>query len=810
MKKLTAFVLLLLSINVFGQAGISGILTGNVLDEKNKALGGASVRLISLEDSTRRRATLTDEDGYFSFSDISFGYHRLQISFVGYQPLSIDSIYFRAERFDFNLADIILKASNSTNLGEVIVYAEKPLIQSKEGNITFNAAESALSAGSSTSELLNSVPLVTKDPNGKLLVRGKEPRILIDDKPVELNQEQLQDLLESMPGSSIEKIEIMTNPPPQYANAEGGVISITTRKGRVGKSGRVSLSAGTRGQANVSGNYNYRKQGFSMNINVAMAYNTYESEASSDRTNIYRDSTNLFRTASLSDNRNLRPNLRAQVDYDISKRHSLNLELNYNHNDFDNVNNTEFRNINRLDQLYKLSNRRINSIGSSYNPSASFTYTLKTKRPGESLRLISSANYSLSDNTRSFYQQYLQPDYVFWYDSTQQQVNDNTTRSYTNRLYYNRPLFKNKTTLSLGGYYTISNSDIDAEASYRGRNSEKWEPLAALTNELRFTQHITNLRGSVKQVFSKTFSITGGLSAEATSFFIDQYTTGQKAGDDYWNWLPFGSLNKSWEDVINLSLSYRRTINRPGIGHLNPTIDFSDPYNLRFGNPDLMPSKAHNFDLVLGRSTKSFFVNLGGGFNKVEDIFSQIRTRVEDTTKVTWQNINNRKEYEISTWSGYTASKKVKVNMSASYTYNEYGVVTSGPKFKNGGTFTSTLNGSYLFNPLYNVTGNFTYNRFANPQGSVRSTLSMNMGFQAKLMEKKLTLTLNVIDPFLQQQSRVVTYGSNFTLENVNTTLTRNFRVTASYSLSNAAKQKKSDAQKAKQLKELTKPSQGY
>jgi outer membrane receptor protein involved in Fe transport len=806
MRNITALVLLLLSIDLFGQTGVSGVLTGNVLDEKNKALAGASVQLSSVEDSTRRRTVLTDEEGSFDFSDIAFGYHRLQISFVGFQPLTIDSIYFRAERYDFNLSDIILKASNSANLGEVIIYAEKPLVQSKDGNITFNAGESALSAGSSTGELLNNVPLVTKDPSGKLLVRGKEPRILIDDKPVELNREQLQDLLESMPGSSIEKIEVMTNPPAQYANAEGGVINIVTKKGRVGKSGRVSLSAGTRGQASVNGNYNYRKQGFSMNINIGAAHNNFQSEAHSDRTNIYRDSINFFRTASQSDNRNLRPSLRAQLDYEINKRHSLNLELNYNHNDFDNENGTEFRNINRLDQLYRLSNRSIHSVGANYNPAASLTYTLKTKKPGEVLRIISNANFSVSDNTRSFYQQYLRPDYSFWYDSTQQQVNDQTTRGYTHRLNYSVPFFNNKTSLSVGGYYAIANSDIKADASFKGRNSEKWEPLAALTNELRYTQYITNLRGSVKQVLRKSFSITGGLSAEATRFDIDQYTTGQQAENDYWSLLPFANLNKTWKDVVNLSVSYRRTINRPGITQLNPTIDFSDPYNLRFGNPGLLPSMAHNFDVVLGRSTKSFFVNLGGGFNKVEDIFNQIRTRVEDTTKVTWQNINSRKEYEVSTWSGYTAGKKVKMNMSASYTYNKYGEVTKDQKFRNGGTFTSNLNCNYLFSTLYNLTGNFTFNRFANPQGSVKSTLSMNMGFQAKMLEKKLTLTLNVIDPFLHQQNRVITYGSNFTLESVSTTQTRNFRLTASYSLSQSARQKKSDAGKEKQLKELTKP----
>lgn len=810
MKRLTALVLLLLSMNTFAQSGASGLLTGNVMDDKKKALAGASLQLISLEDSLKYRTALTDKDGFFTFSAIPFGYHKLQISFVGYQPLTIDSIHFRAERFDFNLNDIVLKPAGTENLNEVIIYAEKPLVQSKEGNITFNAGESALSAGSSTSELLNNVPLVTKDPSGKLLVRGKEPKILIDDKPVELNQQQLQDLLESMPGSAIEKIEVMTNPPPQYVNEQGGVISITTRKGRVGKSGRVTASAGTRGEGSLNGNYNYRKGGFSMNINAGAAYNVFLSEGYSSRTNTYKDSSNYFRTNSQANNHNLRPNLRANIDYEISKRHSVNLVLQYNQNDFDNESNTEFRNLNRFDQLYKISQRRINSVGESYSPNVSFTYTFRSKRSGEVLRFISNANFSLNDNTRTFYQQYLNPDYSFWFDSTQQQINDNRTRGWTNRLNYDLPLDNKKTSVSLGAFYAVTTSDIDADASFMGRASEHWEPLLALTNKLRFAQYITNFRAAVKQRLGESFSVTGGLSAENTRFQIDQYTTHTQASNQYWSLLPFANLNKNWKEVLNLTVSYRRTIRRPGIGELNPTIDFSDPYNLRFGNPELLPSMAHNFDLVLGRSNKSFYANMGMGYNKVEDIFSQIRTRVGDTTKVTWQNINNRQEYEVSTWSGYTASRKVKVNLSASYTFNKYDLVTQDLKFKNGGTFTSNLNSNYLISDLYNLTGSFTFNRFANPQGSVRSSLSMNVGFQAKLLQKKLTLTVNVIDPLLQQQSRVVSYGSNFTLENVNTTQTRNLRLTASYNLTKMPKRKAGSAvNKLVQPKAASKPKKG-
>src|SRR6266496_3778887 len=318
MLKRTVFLLLtlLFVITASGQdKSVSGILIGNVMDERKKALEGASSEIILITDSLKKQSVLTDKDGSFSFQNISYGYYRLRISYVGLQRLIIDSIYFRAERADFNLSDLVLKPKNSENLGEIIVYAEKPLIQSKDGNITFNAAESALSAGSNANELLGNVPLVTKDPNGKILVRGKEPKILIDDKPVELNLQQLQDLLESLPGSSIEKIEVMTNPPPQYANEQGGVINIVTKKGKVGKTGRLSISAGTRGEASMNGSFTYRKKGLAININGGTGYNRFEGNGYSIRQNIYADSTNHLNTKNNYLNKSWRPNFRANVDY---------------------------------------------------------------------------------------------------------------------------------------------------------------------------------------------------------------------------------------------------------------------------------------------------------------------------------------------------------------------------------------------------------------------------------------------------------------------------------------------------------------
>jgi outer membrane receptor protein involved in Fe transport len=768
----------------------AGIISGNILDSaSSKAIAGANVQLINIADNNKLSRVSTKE-GEFFFTGIPFGYYRLTISTVSQGSVSLDSIYVRAERFDFNLADIRL-SPKPNKLETVIVYAEKPLIQSKDGNIIFNAGESALAAGSSASELLTNVPLVTKDPNGKILVRGKEPKILIDDKPVELNLQQLQDLLESLPGSSIEKIEVMTNPPPQYAGEPGGVISITTRKGKAGMSGRINLSAGTRGDAAASGNFNYRKNKFTLNVNAGLGYNRFRGDGYSKRTNFYSDSTNHFNSAGYYTNKNIRPNLRVNMDYDFNKFNSINLEAAYNQNDFHNRNVTEYKNINRMDEIYRLSERTIESDGLNRSPNISFTYTYKGKQAGEQLRIITSANFSAGKNDRMFYQQFFNPDYTpSEADSTQEQLTHNKSNGQSLRVNYDRPLVEKKTYLSAGAAYIRTSSVIDVDASYRKRPEGIFLPMDLLSNHFKFYQVVKNLRVSLRQVLGEKFSITAGLNAEETKIHFDLYKTGTEAGNRYWSFMPFANINKNWNDNLSVTLSYRRTIRRPGINELNPTVDFSDPYNIRFGNDQLNPSLAHNFDAVFGRTKPNYFLNLGFGFNKVEDIFSPIRTLLDDgKTQITWENISHRKEYEVSTWNGYTISKKFRLNWSASYTYNQYSNFDKTVrKYRDGGSFTTTLNGNYSLLDIWNFSGNFTTNRFANPQGSVNWNLSMNVGIQRKCFNKKLIVTANFIDPFRNQQTNSYTYGKNFELYSFSSTHTRNYRLSLGYHFTKKAK----------------------
>ena len=102
--------------------GFTGILTGNVIGEKEKAVEGCTVSLIKMGDSLIKYRTITDKLGEFKLVNLTVpGYYSLSISYVGKADFRLDSIHFRTERFDFNISDIILKDSSLVELSQVVV-----------------------------------------------------------------------------------------------------------------------------------------------------------------------------------------------------------------------------------------------------------------------------------------------------------------------------------------------------------------------------------------------------------------------------------------------------------------------------------------------------------------------------------------------------------------------------------------------------------------------------------------------------------------------------------------------------------------
>lgn len=787
-----------------------GIIIGNVLDNKSgKPLAFAGIRLSHLGDSPKTLSTVADKNGAFEFENLPFGYYRLTVNTIGFAITNLDSIYLRPERYDFNLGDIRLNESVSP-LTEVIVYAEKPLIENRDDKITYNVGESALSSGSTTAELLKNMPLINNDPTGKILLKGKEPKILIDDKPTDLTAQQLQDLLESLPGSSIEKIEIMTNPPPQYATETGGVINIVTKKGKIGWVGKLTLSGGSRGEANIGANISYRNKKTSININGGTAASKLTGNSYSKRQNVYADSVNYFNTTHAFTNRNTRPNLRFQADYEMDKQNSVNVTYQGNLNLYDNRSDASYTNINRLMELYTLSTRSNESNGTGYSHGVTLSYTHRAKNPAEYLRITAQGNTGKNDNDRDFFQQFLRPDYIpTGIDSTQSQFFNNYNTSASIRVDYNKPLKGKGSHFSTGVVYNPSNYHNTLNTSFLRKSDSLFIPNDLLSNDFKFFQDLFTARAGFSFLFPGNIRLTAGVQAEHTQMgfnFIKGNSTDVQ--NTYWNLLPNFTLRKEFNKTLNTSLTYRATIRRPGIGELNPNIDYSDPYNLRFGNPFLVPSLADNYDWNISWIKGKYYINTSLGYNKVKNVFNSIRTLVGGgKTQTTWLNIADRQEYQASAWGGFTFSKQFRVNGSAGYTYNQYSPTEKKLyKYRDGSTFYSSFNFTYTPTNVLSFEGSTRYSSFADPQGRSRSNLNMNIGVLRRFFDRRLIVSINVIDPFTVQQYTTNTYGSNFNMESFSSTNSRNFRLTVSYQLNKLVqKNVLSDKQKKEILDKLKK-----
>jgi hypothetical protein len=349
-----------------------------------------------------------------------------------------------------------------------------------------------------------------------------------------------------------------------------------------------------------------------------------------------------------------------------------------------------------------------------------------------------------------------------------------------------------KFSLNAGGTYNRLISHNVLNTQFMKKPEMVFIKNPGLSSDITYHQKVYTARTALRYDIMQDFYINAGLQAEQTITDFDLLNSTENYGNNYISWLPFATIMKKWKNEITVTASYKRTIQRPGLNELNPSIDYSDPNNRRFGNPYLQPYFTENFDLIVGKWTKAYYINGSLGYDELKNIYSSIRTlQADGKTDITWQNISGRKEYQASTWGGYTLSKKTKINLSLGYTYNVYSQHDKAVrKFRDGGSLFSTLNGSQQFTDLLSSNISVTFNRFANPQGSVRTALSMNIGAQQKFLKKKLILSVSVIDPFRQQQNKFFTYGTNFTLESFNATQTRNIRVAVAYIFSKTAKKK--------------------
>ncbi len=270
--KITAFLaawLTIASTFVSAQQGlkISGKITGD-----SKPLDGATVYLKRAADSVLVKTALADASGSFIFENQKKGNYKLTVTMIGYQLYNSASFQLDSNK---TLQTIALKQTGTTLQG-VTITSQKPLIEHKIDRTVVNVDALISNAGSTALDVLEKSPGVLVDDNGAISLKGKGVQVFIDDKPSYLSGADLESYLRSLASSSIDQVELMSNPPAKYdAAGNGGIINIRTKKSKQkGFNGNLNLgwSQGKYGKTNNSFNYNYRNN--KLNINGRFGYNT--------------------------------------------------------------------------------------------------------------------------------------------------------------------------------------------------------------------------------------------------------------------------------------------------------------------------------------------------------------------------------------------------------------------------------------------------------------------------------------------------------------------------------------------------------
>jgi len=265
------FKLLLLSLfinaTVFAQ---NGFVTGSVVDEATlEPLGYGTITINNEKDSTLLTGVITDSTGQFNLTKIPDGNYYLALKFIGYteQKLSGVTILKSNTVVYKNIA-----MSVDSELDAVTVNGEKVLFENKIDKKIFNAAESMEGQGGTGLDMLKAVPLVTVDQNDNILLRGDaNVTIFINGRPTAI---PANEYLKQIPGSSIDKVELITNPSAKY-DPEGmsGIINIILKKEKMsGFNGIINSNFGY-SKYHKSTNtlsLNYRSQ--NLNISASSSY----------------------------------------------------------------------------------------------------------------------------------------------------------------------------------------------------------------------------------------------------------------------------------------------------------------------------------------------------------------------------------------------------------------------------------------------------------------------------------------------------------------------------------------------------------
>lgn len=737
--------------NLFAQKEKSGSVSGVIIEkESRKPLEFANVVIKTLSDSSIIKGTVTDKNGKFILTDVPFGSYRVTYSFIGFetrvtQPFTINSNKNKVDLGSLYISNI------TSSLGEVAVTAERSTYVNSIDRKVFNVGKDITSKTGSVSDLMQNIPSVTVDIDGVISLRGStNVMILINGKPSALMGANRDVVLQQMPASSIEKIEVITNPSAKFKpDGTSGIINIVLKKNKLlGFNGTVSGNMGNdqRYNGNVLLNYNPGK------LNIFGSYSIRQDDrvrlTNDKRTRINLESLDTtYSTLDITDHsRPLSQIITAGADLKINDHNSFGITGRYNYRDFNRLR----TDINRYSDSLHLLTKAYNRInhGSQYEKDLEISGNLQhsfTKEGHElNLDFVASGSKEVEDNHYS--NNYIFPEEPATYDNTLIKQGDNESQV---TLEYINPLSETAK-LESGYIYEYQKSDMDYYGESLNPVTSQWEKDFTKSNRFIYYSNIHVLYGTFEKEVGK-FGFLAGLRAEEALTRALQVTSDTIIRNNYFRLYPTLHLAYKVNENNELQLNYSHRINRPEGEELNPFPEYQDPYNLFVGNPHLKPEDIHSIELGYNfkKGNSSFLSTLyyRHSYNSKTNITRYLNDTVLLTTR---QNLSSSNSAGLELVLSTSVGKWLSFNLSTNAYYNTIDASSLGYR-SNKSIVSWSINLSANCNlsesTVLQVTSNYVGRRLT-PQGEIRPSFVLNTGLKQEFSKRKAALIITVSDLF--------------------------------------------------------------
>ncbi|NVN95162.1 MAG: TonB-dependent receptor [Bacteroidetes bacterium] len=783
-----------------GNRGTGGIgsISGFVVDKQTlQAVEYANLTIFRSKDSVMVGGAITNQKGSFTIEKVPFGNYYMVVSFIGYSSLKIPNIIVNPKDIDKKMGQIKFSPSSNT-LNEVNVIGEKRMMEYTLDKKIVNVDKNLVSAGGSAVDVMQNIPAVTVDIDGNVSLRGStNVNILIDGRPSSLSGMSRQAILEQIPASSIEAIEIITNPSAKY-NPEGmsGIINIRLKKKTAqGLNGMVSTSIGTNNRYNSSINLNYSTEKINVFASWDGRWNQGKGYGDTYRIATLKDTSSY--TTQHSEMKRIMDNntVKAGFDWYINSKNTITLMGQYNvggsernqdlfsfTKDFNFIKENDYKQHNK-----EIENDNSNMFALNYKK----TFTQRGRELTADFSYSTSKNSENTDMTLNNFLSNYQDVSMSSKPSLQKQYDDGNNWVGNASINYVHP-FAKKMKLETGYQGIFRNVDDDFRLEKYDTTSLIYVNDIFSSNHFKYKENINAIYGTFSKEW-ESISMQLGLRLEEANTTAEQLTQKQTFTNNYFSIYPSVHISKKLARKNEIQFSYSRRVNRPDMHDLNPFKDYSNPLMIRYGNPYLKPEYINSFEVGHSKywNKTSFYTSIY--YRQINDVIKRIAfLDTNGISNMTNQNLTKGTSYGVDFILEQEVLKWWRINANFSYfrTMIE-GNSIDGNISTDNYSWTSKLNSTMNFGKTLSIQISGNYRApIITPQGKMHETYSADIAFKKDLFKEKFSVSFRVSDIFNTQKWNNDTHGTGFSASMSNKRQSQAAFLTISYKINGGLKAK--------------------